>query len=540
MFSMKIFKLFFLLLKITLLMSCTSILKVDKIKFKSEPDSDSGRFLSARYLLKVGDNYKASKVISKSKNLNLDLTLAELNFKSHLINGDFEKAKEFKIAAPSQLTELPMYNLPDFVIKLKIDKFLNLNNFNNIKNHLPGFQIIFEKLNYMKLLENNNYEDIFIDSKKLNVFDLLIFENTKFENYVFSKMKKTNLSLIENILYLGYLKRNHPKIFEEKVHNFSLKFNYDLESLILYFENEKNQKLHTNHKFIFANLFSYLSFILSSQNNIPNSYLKILYEISHYLEPTLGSSNYFLADLYSNEKNFKIALNKLNGIEQNSFLFLYSQIKKYKILKLIDKNNSNLLLDSIQKKYPNNSEVLFLIANNYRDQNKCAEAINVYNELIERSINKNKYSYLKAICLEKLNKWEDSKKLLIKLISINPNDAYALNYLSYSMAIRNEDLFEAKKLILKALKIENNNGYFLDTLGWIQFKQNDTDEAIKTIQMAIELEPNNSEIIDHLGDIYYKIGRKKEAIYEWNKALIGNANNELKKIIKSKLKKYTK
>ena len=126
---------------------------------------------------------------------------------------------------------------------------------------------------------------------------------------------------------------------------------------------------------------------------------------------------------------------------------------------------------------------------------------------------------------------ERFKKLLTELISTNPNDAYILNYLSYSMAIRNEDLHEAKKFILKALKIENNNGYFLDTLGWIQFKQNDIDEAIKTIQMAIELEPNNSEIIDHLGDIYYKIGRKKEAIYEWNKALVGNANYELKKIL---------
>ena len=108
------------------------------------------------------------------------------------------------------------------------------------------------------------------------------------------------------------------------------------------------------------------------------------------------------------------------------------------------------------------------------------------------------------------------------------------------MATRNEDLPKAKKLISKALKIDNNNGFFLDTLGWIQFKMNDIDKAIRTIQMAIELEPNNSEIIDHLGDIYYKVGRKKEAIYEWNKALTGNANDKLKKIIKSKLKKYSK
>ena len=66
-----------------------------------------------------------------------------------------------------------------------------------------------------------------------------------------------------------------------------------------------------SNKFIFANLFNYLSFILSARKNIPNSYLKILNEISHYLQPNLGNSNYFLAEIYSNEKHFKIALNKL-------------------------------------------------------------------------------------------------------------------------------------------------------------------------------------------------------------------------------------
>ena len=179
-----------------------------------------------------------------------------------------------------------------------------------------------------------------------------------------------------------------------------------------------------------------------------------------------------------------------------------------------------------------------MIANNYKDQNKCDKAVEIYDKLIKQSREKNNFYYLKAICLDKLNKWKDSKNILIDLISKNPNDAYVLNYLSYSMAIRNEDLIKAKKLITKALEIENNNGFFLDTLGWIQFKLNDIDKAIKSLQLAIELEPNNSEIIDHLGDIYYKIGRKKEAIYEWKRALIGNADDKLKKDIKSKLDKY--
>ena len=91
MFPMKIFNLIFLYLVITLFMSCTSNLRVDNIKSKLEPSSNYGRFLSTRYLLKKGNNDIASKIISKSQNLNLDLTLAELNFKSYLINGDFER-----------------------------------------------------------------------------------------------------------------------------------------------------------------------------------------------------------------------------------------------------------------------------------------------------------------------------------------------------------------------------------------------------------------------------------------------------------------
>ena len=533
---MKIFKLIFWFTIITFFTSCGNNLKHNEIKTKFDQTSNFGRFLSAKYSLKLGDNDIASKIISKSKNLQSDLTLAELNFNSYLINGDFDKAKEFKFVAPPELNKSPMYNLPDLIINLKNEKLINTKNFNFMKNQLPGFNIIFQNINYMKLVKINDFSNITIN--KSNIFKLLIFEDTKIENEVYLNMPKTNLSIIENVLFLEYLKRNNHKRFNEEINNFSMRFNYDIKTLKLYFENQKIGDKKPNHKYIFANLFSYLSFILTSKKNVPNSYLKILNEISHYIEPSLGNSNYFLAQIYSREKNFKIALNKLNRIHQNSFMFLYSRIKKYKILKIVNKNKSNLLLKSIEKKYPENNEVLSLIANNYRDQNKCVKAIKIYNKLIEQSKNNYNYYYLKAICLDKINKWEDSKKILIKLISENPNDAYALNYLSYSMAIRNEDLIKAKKLIKKALEIDKNNGFFLDTLGWIQFKLNDVDKAVRSLQLAIEFEPNNSEIIDHLGDIYYKIGRKKEAIYEWKRALIGNADDELKKDIKSKLDKY--
>ncbi len=535
MFLMKILKLILLFLTINLFISCANNLKKNQIKSNYETTSDFGRFLSSRYSLNKGDNDSASKIISKSKNLHLDLDLAEMNFTSYLINGNFKEANEFKLIAPITLNKLPMYHLPDFVINLKNGNFKISKDFNFMKNQLPGFRIIFEKLNYFELIKTKNLDNF--NKDKSNIFNLLIFENTKIENQIYLNMPKNNLSLIENILYLKYLYRKYPKKFQEEINNFSLNFNFDIKFLELYFEKINTIKSKPNHKYIFANLFSYLSFLLSSEKNIPNSYLKILNEISYYLDPSIGNSNYYLAQVYSNEKNFQIALNKLNRIEKDSLMFLNSKIKRYEILKIIDQNKSNLLLKSIKKQYPENSKVMLLIANNYRSENKCNKAIKIYDKLIQKNSDTQELSFYKAICLEKLNQWEGSKKLLKYLLSSNPNNAYILNYLSYSMAIRNEDLLTAKKLITKALKLEKNNGYFLDTLGWIQFKLNDIENAIRTIQLAIEKEPNNSEIIDHLGDIYYKVGRTKEAIFEWNRALIGNADNKLKKDIKSKLKK---
>ena len=74
---------------------------------------------------------------------------------------------------------------------------------------------------------------------------------------------------------------------------------------------------------------------------------------------------------------------------------MYSVIKKYKILKNIDKKKSKLFLKSIQKKYPANSELLFLIANNYRDENKCDKAIEIYDKLISKNLNNKNFYYFK-------------------------------------------------------------------------------------------------------------------------------------------------
>ena len=148
MFPMKIFKLIFLFIIIAFFTGCGNNLKQNTIKLKFEETSNFGRFLSTKYSLKLGDIDIASKIISKSKNLQSDLTLAELNFNSYLINGDFDKAKEFKLVAPPELNKSPMYNLPDLVINLKNEKLINVKNFNLLKN-----QVVHTSVSYLIQME---------------------------------------------------------------------------------------------------------------------------------------------------------------------------------------------------------------------------------------------------------------------------------------------------------------------------------------------------------------------------------------------------
>ena len=146
--------------------------------------------------------------------------------------------------------------------------------------------------------------------------------------------------------------------------------------------------------------------------------------------------------------------------------------------------------------------------------------------------------FLYAVCLDKLGRWKQAKQIFLKIVEQDTPDPYALNYLAYSMAIKNENLNFALRLIKKALILDVNNGFFLDTIGWIQFQKNNYETSLFYLEKAVILQPSSSEIMDHLADCYLKLGRKSEALFEWKKALkYENTKNALN-LIKNKIKKY--
>src|SRR4029453_372800 len=122
-----------------------------------------------------------------------------------------------------------------------------------------------------------------------------------------------------------------------------------------------------------------------------------------------------------------------------------------------------------------------------------------------------------------------------QIVSAEPMNASALNYLGYLLAVRGDQLDEAIQYVQRALKEEPDNGAYLDSLGWAYFRRGNLDEAEKYLVAAVKQMPENSEIQEHLGDVFARKGRYADAVAAWTNALKGDGQDIDKAAIEKKI-----
>ncbi|MDE3198379.1 MAG: tetratricopeptide repeat protein [Acidobacteriota bacterium] len=131
-------------------------------------------------------------------------------------------------------------------------------------------------------------------------------------------------------------------------------------------------------------------------------------------------------------------------------------------------------------------------------------------------------TFQRGAMFERAKSYDEAEKEFRKVLSAEPNNAEALNYLGYMFAERGVRLDEAQQLISKALEIDPGNGAFLDSLGWVHFRQNRLDQAATELRQALDKIGNDDPTVhDHLGEVYFKLGKVKEAIQQWEASVTG-------------------
>ena len=114
------------------------------------------------------------------------------------------------------------------------------------------------------------------------------------------------------------------------------------------------------------------------------------------------------------------------------------------------KNDGLVVLEAAARSFPKDSNTLYQLADMYKD----------------------------------VGRQPDAEKTLRQLITVEPANANALNYLGYLLALKGDRLDEAIDLVRKALVAEPDNGAFLDSLGWAYFRKGDLGEAEKYLGQA--------------------------------------------------------
>jgi Flp pilus assembly protein TadD len=177
------------------------------------------------------------------------------------------------------------------------------------------------------------------------------------------------------------------------------------------------------------------------------------------------------------------------------------------------------ILDQIIEINPDEGYLHKLLGDSHRRAGNYANARDAYYQALDFGYSGSGLHRNLGVALEQLDQTEDAETHLKTAIQLNPNDAFALNYLGYWWADQGRNLEQAITLIERAVKLRPDSGYFVDSLGWVHFRLGDADKAVELLERATELEPSDFEIIGHLGDVYWYLNRYDEARFKWRLAL---------------------
>ena len=519
-------KLFLILFISTSLFGCYA----NKHKIQTLPyhktekiSSYSSKYLIANYSISKGDYKTVNKILNNDFG---NTELLKLRFFSNLVSGHFTTANKISNLITSDKNKNYLYLLPKYILNIKNNRIRENSTIFQDNQILYGFKNLDYLINlWFQVKESKSSFDFNKSLKNISLHELLILENF-YDNTKLNKIADfiyyNNLLNPNDYLFLAgfYFRQNNLEKFKEVIKT--------------KVSNQFNKQLITKNFLLKNDIFSQkpnLPVILSSKlyniaindnkaGDKSKSIQKILLETSIFLCPEMDIAKYSLAEIYNSEKLPYIALEKLNTISDKSYFFLPRNLKKLSIKKKIIKRDvyNKLLFQSLEV-WPENESLLYELADYYKIKKEYEKSLKTYEKLIKISGENDRVLFLYASNLDKLNKWEDAKNLFLKLLKKNPEDTYTLNYISYRLSLRDEELGYALKLIKKALTLDPENGYFLDTIGWVEFKRKNLKNAVFYLEKASSILPNSAEILDHLGDCYFKLGRKREAIYQWKRAL---------------------
>ncbi len=394
--------------------------------------------------------------------------------------------------------------------------------------------------------EKKNYGSLSLISE---TFQRCYLDDPKTENYFLNLINKSEADYTRYIyFYLSYLVSKNK--FED-VKKIVSDINYVNSTLLLsqgksWVESSRIKKFQNvffckNHAHVISEFLFLISNLYSSQDNYEKSnyylYLSNFFNPKFVYNLSLISENYYLNKDYKKSKKILKNFNK-----EDDLYFWYRKKKEAQIIS--KQKNKDKSLEFIQSEFnkidkPNN-KMIFDLANFYKNGKNYDAAIKYYSIIIE-NLNENleiksDLLYRRGGSYERKGDYVNADKDLLSSLSIDPDDAYVLNYLAYSWLERNFKIEKAIEMLETAYDLRSDDPYIIDSIGWAYYLVDEYFKAEEFLKRAVELMPEDPIVNDHYGDILWKLDQKIQARYFWNNVLkMQDVEKEMIEKINSKL-----
>ena len=495
------------------------------VAFENRHNSDSLEFFeSSKILLKKHDTFLESYVVNLVLENKISKAINVVRNNLRGSNTDFFDAYLLLILDNFKNNKFDQVDL--YLEKASI--FLENNRFNSaILETLKQFNFVFKE---KKITDNKkNFGTLSLIAE---TFQRCYLGDLNTENYFSNLINKNEADYSRYIyFYLSYLIQN-KKFEQAKIETNDI--NYINSTLLLsqgkrWIENENFDKFNQvfsckNHNHIISEFLFLISNLYSSQDNFERSNF-FLY-LSNFLNSKFIYNFSLVFENYYYDKDYGNAKKVLKYFKKEDDLYYWNRKKKEAEIMLIQKNKKESLKFIVSEfnkiKEPNN-KMIFDLANFYKRSKDYKTAIKYYSKVIENfSENleiKSDLLYRRGGSYERSGDYFNADKDLLESLSINPEDAYVLNYLAYSWLERDYKIKEAMEMLKKAYEAENDDPYIIDSIGWAYYLIDDYKEAEKYLKRAVEMMPYDPIVNDHYGDILWKLDRKIQARYFWRNVL---------------------
>ena len=253
-----------------------------------------------------------------------------------------------------------------------------------------------------------------------------------------------------------------------------------------------------------------------------------------YLEALLDTGNhrdqahYYLARIDDQQQAFADAIEHYENVGEGE-LYLSSQLRSAELYAATGQLDVGIeRVRSLSAQLPDPAMQPMLITTESRmlqDAGRDSDAVGVLSDGLEKFPLNGDLLYARALASDRTGDTETLVADLNKLITAEPDNASALNALGYFLADENQKLDEAEVHLEKALSLRPEDPAILDSLGWLRFRQGDSEAARKLLERAYELLPDG-EIAAHLGEVLWVSGDRTAARSIWDKALLDAPEHE--------------